>query len=137
MGKKKVATVGKLKKDLWRLFALYIKRLYSRDGQFCECYTCGAYLEIGTSNCQAGHCLPKGGYSYLYFHENNVRPQCYRCNVNLSGNTAVFIENLKDEIGADAYQEMYETRHTVEKRSRVWYEEKIAEYKIKLKDLDC
>jgi hypothetical protein len=126
---KKKKGVAKLKKDLWKYFALYIKQKYSVDDGWVRCYTCDASLQIGTSNCQAGHWLPKKGYPVHYFNEDNVRPQCYHCNISLSGNTAVFERKLKDEIGGDKVNEMYESRHESIKRTREWYEEQINYYR--------
>ena len=131
--KKKVSA---LKKLLWKEFSLWVKLNYSTDGQYCPCFTCGKSLEIGTSNCQAGHWLAKSVSSYHRFRENNVRPQCYKCNINLSGNAAVFERNLKDEIGADAVEDMYNTRHENGRRSRDWYVEKIEYYREQLKDMN-
>ncbi len=126
---KKKKGVAQLKKELWKVFALYIKRKHSHEEGKCYCYTCGNTLEIGTSNCQAGHWLTKKGYPYHYFNENNVRPQCYHCNINLSGNSAVFEFNLRLELGSEIVNDIYETRHKLEKRSVAWYEDKIMEYK--------
>jgi len=126
---KKKPTVSKLKKTLWTLYAKYMKLKYSEDGEYCNCFTCGANLKIGTSNCHLGHWLPKGGYSYHYFTEDNTRPQCFHCNISLSGNTAVFERNLKKEIGAERVEEIYNTRHNSEKRNILWYQEKIQHYK--------
>ncbi|MCG8608939.1 MAG: recombination protein NinG [Pseudomonadales bacterium] len=134
MAKRKPKTVGKLKKELWALFAKVMKLRYSEDGRSTYCYTCGASIEIGTSNCQLGHWLPKGGYPRHYFTENNVRPQCHRCNCHLSGNSEVFRRGLILEIGEEAVNDMYDTRHEVIKRSRTWYEEQIARYKQELKE---
>lgn len=132
----KKQTVSKAKKKLWTLYAKYMKLKYSNDGLTCNCFTCGANLKIGTSNCQLGHWLPKGGYSYHYFTEDNTRPQCYHCNINLSGNSAVFERNLKAEIGEDRVDEIFNTRHLSEKRNIIWYEELIEHYKQKIKDYE-
>ena len=131
---RKTKTIGKLKADLWEVFALYIKLNHSADGLWCKCFTCGKPIQIGTVDCQAGHWLPKGGYPVHYFEENNVRPQCFRCNHHLEGNSAVFERNLKDEIGADAVSELYETRHETVKRTRQWYLDQIAYYSEQIKE---
>ena len=131
---KKPKGVAALKKDLWTVFAKYCKYTRHADG-YVNCFTCDANLQIGTSNCQLGHWLPKGGYPYHYFNEDNVRPQCYHCNINLSGNSEVFRRRLIDEIGIDRLNEIYDTRHTLEKRSAGWYSDKIADYKDKLHEL--
>ena len=128
-------TIGKLKKELWKLFSLYIKLVYSHDGRYVSCYTCGCPLEIGTSGCHAGHCLSKSAYPVLYFEEMAVRPQCYRCNVNLGGNEYEFNQKLKDEIGHDSWQLMYDNRHEKVKHSREWYQEKIDYYNNAIKEI--
>lgn len=127
--KRKHKPIGKLKKELWKLFSKAMKLRYSEDGRYTHCYTCGKPIEIGTSNCQLGHWLPKGGYPALYFDENNVRPQCHRCNCHLSGNSEPFRRALEMEIGADAVDEMYQRRHEKTKRSRDWYQDMITHYK--------
>lgn len=132
---KKTKGVAKLKKDLWKLFSLHQKFVYSDDGLYCQCYTCDRPLEIGTTNCQGGHCLSKAAYSILYFDERAVRPQCYYCNINLGGNEYVFNEKLKEEIGEDEWQEMYDGKHEKVKRSVGWYLDKIDYYKQAIKEL--
>ena len=93
-------------------------------------------LTIGTSNCQGGHYYTKKGYPTLYFDENNVRVQCYHCNINLSGNTVIFGERLEEEIGKEAIEELKSRRHDSVKRMRSDYEDLISEYKMKIMDLD-
>ncbi len=128
----KKKTLPKLKKELWTWFAKCVKQIRSEDG-WTKCYTCDRPLELGTSGTHAGHWLPKGGYPFHYFNEDNVRPQCYHCNINLSGNSEVFRRRLTEEIGEEKLDEMYETRHESGKRAREWYEENIEYYKKKLK----
>ena len=120
--------IAKLKKALWKEFTLYIKYQYA-DGNYCRCFTCDAVMEIGTSNCQGGHFINKKACPVHYFNEDNVRPQCYRCNINLSGNTVEFRIRLIEEIGEDRVLDMEYTRHALCKRSRAWYEERIAHYR--------
>jgi len=131
--KKKPKTISKLKADLWKIYSQVMKRRRSPDGLYVYCYTCDKPLEIGTSNCQLGHWLPKGGYSAHYFTENNTRPQCYHCNINLSGNSAVFERRLREEIGAEAVEQIYESRHETKKLSREWYQAQIDRYTVELK----
>ena len=95
----KIKPLGWHKKRLWEQFALYIKILHSVDGENCNCFTCDKPLVIGTTNCQAGHCLSKADNPALYFDERSVRPQCYYCNINLGGNEYEFNERLKQQIG--------------------------------------
>lgn len=124
----KPKSISKLKAKLWEVFALYIKLKYSDGNGWCRCYTSGVPLKIGTSNCQAGHYYSKKGYPALYFNENNVRPQSYHDNINLSGNTQVFRENLIKEIGEEGVAELDKHRNDTIKWSRTDLEEKIEYY---------
>lgn len=126
---RKPPTLGKLKKQLWKEFAMWVKLTQSKDGRWCTCYTCDRAIEIGTAGCHAGHWLPKGGYSGHYFNPNNVRPQCMICNVRWSGNTPVFEQRLRAEIGDEAVNVIYENRHVLVKRDRGWYLEQIHHYR--------
>lgn len=93
----KKRSITSLKKELWKLFSLYIRQ---RDN--FTCFTCGRKGE--GSGIHAGHFVPKsvGGLA-LYFHEENVRAQCYNCNINLSGNQYVFSQKLGDEKAKELY----------------------------------
>ncbi len=133
--KAKTKKISKLKKSLWDLFSLHQKLVYSVDGLHCDCYTCGACLTIGTSNCQGGHCLSKAACSNIYFDERAVRPQCYRCNINFGGMHYEFNEKLKMEIGMEAWTDMYEKRLISVKRNWAWYEEQIEYYQQAVKEL--
>jgi hypothetical protein len=134
MAKRKPPTISNLKKKLWKIFAEYIKAKDSVDG-YCRCYTCRKTLTLGTIDCQAGHWLPKGSYDFLYFNEMNVKPQCSYCNLALMGNQEEFRRALVNEHGAEAIEEMYQSRRTLGGRRRDWYLEKIEEYTAKLKSL--
>lgn len=125
---KKQKSAAALKKELWPIFSLHQKLVHSSDGKWCQCYTCEKPLEIGTTNCQGGHCLSKAVYKNLYFDERAVRPQCYYCNINLGGMHYDFCEKLKQEIGVDEFNAMKATGRDAVKRYRDWYIEKIEYY---------
>lgn len=135
MAKKKKGTLTKIKKKYWDLFSLYIKKLYSYEEGKVKCYTCDADLTIGTSNCQGGHYYTKKGYPALYFDLNNVRVQCYHCNINLSGNTVIFGERLLREVGEEVLNDLAARRHDQVKRTYSEYEEMIIEIKDKINQL--
>jgi len=131
----KQKSLPKLKKELWKWFALYIKHKYSLDGVNCRCYTCGKHLKIGHQGCHAGHYLPKGGYSGLYFDENNVRPQCFGCNGPKQGNQIKFREHLIRELGAEVIHELEARRHEPLGWKRADYMDKIGYYMDKVKEM--
>ena len=126
---KKPKTAAALKKELWQIFSLHQKLVHSEDGEWCQCYTCDKPIMIGSSDNHGGHCLSKAGNPNLYFDERAVRPQCLRCNVSHGGMHYEFNEKLKQEIGMEAWQDMYDNRKNLVKKNAVWYLEKIEYYK--------
>ena len=64
----------------------------------------------------------------MVFVENNVRPQCYRCNIRLSGNTPVFEQRLRIEVGVAEVDAMFERRSQIFKKDRFWYADRTADY---------
>jgi hypothetical protein len=132
--KHKQQTLPKLKKKALDLYAEMVKLEAAAAGKLF-CYTCGARLELRTSNCQLGHYLSRGAYPGLTFHPNNNRPQCYRCNCHLHGNTIEFRERLIKEIGLSQVEELEARRHEAIKLTRSDYEEMIERFKSRIKEL--
>ncbi len=114
----KVKTQAQLKKELDRVFSLFIRAKYPK-----KCYTCGA---IGKT-LQNGHFIARS-YLATRFLEDNCRPQCVGCNLFGGGKPLDFEENLKKELGAKRVESMKKSRHTITKLSPQWYESKIKEY---------
>lgn len=129
---KKPKTVAALKKELWPIFSLHQKLVHSNDGEHCNCYTCDSSIKIGTSDCQGGHNFSKAACPNIYWDERCVRPQCNKCNSYYGGMHYEFNERLKQEIGMESWQEMYDNRKKVNKYSRQWFEEKIEYYKAEV-----
>lgn len=121
-GKKR--TPAQLKKELDRLFSIYIRSKYHR-----RCYTCGK-TEVTLQN---GHFVSRS-YLITRWDERNCRPQCVGCNLFGGGKPLDFEENLKRELGERVVEEMKASRHKIMKVSTVWYESEIERYKELLKD---
>lgn len=124
----KPKSISKLKAELWTQFSMFIKLKHSNNG-YCKCFTCGKSIKIGTSDCHAGHYYSQGGFPALRFNEDNVRPQCMRCNVHLNGNSQIFRENLIKEIGEARLSELDKHRHDTLKLTKSDLIDKINEYK--------
>lgn len=135
MKKKSPPKLNKLKAKLWEVFTLFIKLKYSIDGINVNCYTCDHPTQIGDKNCQGGHYYSQGGFKALQFNEDNVRVQCYRCNISLNGNTQIFRERLIAEIGESRVKELDHHRHDEARWTRSELLEKIEDYKTKIKEL--
>ena len=124
--KKGKSNISKLKRELWQLFSLYIRQ---RD-KF-TCVTCGKKGE--GSGIHAGHYITKsvGGLA-LYFHEDNVFAQCYRCNIHLSGNWTAYREFILRKFGEEKEKELLALKNQITKWTEQDYLGKIAFYKAKL-----
>lgn len=122
--RRKVPSVRLLKKKLWNECKRIIRAKYGNT-----CYTCGAQ-PLEKSNFQTGHFIPSSVCSVeMRYSLDNLRPQCFRCNINLSGNWLAYEEHLiKDGINPEILKQR--NRNTTGKQyDFLWYENKIAEYK--------
>jgi len=108
-----------LKKELDRVFSLYIRAKYKK-----ECYTCG---KRGVT-LQCGHFVSRQ-YLATRWDENNCRPQCVGCNMFGGGKPLDFEERLKKDLGDEIVEKMKKSRHQVLKLDRQWYLTSIALYK--------
>lgn len=89
----------KLQKELWEECRRIIKAKYIKGGKY-YCFTCDK--EIAGKGCQLGHMIPRSvGGAYLEYHLDNLRLQCYYCNINCGGMGAEFYKRLVGEIGQD------------------------------------
>jgi len=98
--RKKAPSLAKLKKKLWKVFSLYIRR---RDNY--TCVTCGR--KGSGSGIHGGHYIVARacGLDY-YFSETNVHAQCYHCNINLSGNSHRYREFMVRQYGEKTLKDL-------------------------------
>jgi len=126
----KKKTLGKLKKDLQKVFNEYIRL---RDNGK-PCISCGEYNTL-----QAGHYFAVSGYDGLRFDEDNVHGECARCNCWDESHLIRYGINLKNKIGTDDYNALMDRAAEYKRNgyrfSRMEIEEKIEYYKQKVKEL--
>lgn len=115
----KKKTQSQLKKELDRVFSIYIRAKFPK-----VCYTCGGRGKT----LQCGHFISRI-YLATRWSEDNCRPQCVGCNLWGDGKPLDFEENLKKELGSKKVETMKKSRHQILKLTPSWYEEKIAYYK--------
>lgn len=99
--KPKISTV---KNRLWKTVSLYVRLKYSNDQGYAKCVTCGTtkhYTEL-----QAGHFIPKKKGNSIYFVEENIHPQCPRCNMYESGNLIEYTRFMIDTYGIEKVDEL-------------------------------
>jgi len=127
-------SIGKLKKELWRLTSAYVRRSASDHEGYCSCVTCG--IRKHYKQLQAGHFIPKALGTAIYFDLRNIHPQCYRCNINLGSNGPEYFRYMQERYGDETIDELRTLSRTMLKLYTADYEEMIEEMKIKIKKLD-
>jgi hypothetical protein len=101
--KKKKVSLTSAKKKAWAAMSRWIRLKDSKAG-FCSCVTCGWTGEIASMQC--GHFVPKAKGNSVYFEENNLAPQCYRCNINLGGNIVEYYSYIVHKFGQEEVERL-------------------------------
>lgn len=115
--------LAKAKQALWAECRRIIRARYGNT-----CYTCGKEGLTGSS-WQTGHFISSSICSvFMRYHLDNLRIQCYNCNINKSGNWLAFEDHLqRDGIDTEALKQLNRDT-TGEQYDILWYNDKIAEY---------
>lgn len=120
-----------LKDRLWAECKRIVRSRYIRSGGTFRCFTCDALLDE-PKKAQTGHFIPSSVCSAAMRYDlDNLRVQCYRCNINLSGNWVEYEKQLNEEMG-DGFTDQLKQRNEDTKGAqydRLWYEARIEEYK--------
>lgn len=88
--RKSKSLITKIQDQIWAHCKRIIREKYGN-----VCYTCGRSGLEG-SNWHTGHMIPKASLgAYLKYDLRLLRPQCLNCNINLGGNGAIFIHNMR------------------------------------------
>ena len=102
MGRRKELTITTLKKKLWKIFSIYIRMrdCLETTGTTTHgnCCTCGRDYPIG--KLQAGHFIP-GREDSILFDPACVHAQCYRCNVQRSGEWVKYFRFMEKKYGRE------------------------------------
>ena len=118
-------------KQLDKVFSEYIRRKDVNLDDFVDCFTCGRSYHW--KKIQAGHFMSRARYSTRW-DEENVRPQCYGCNVMQQGRQFEFAKNLDKESQGKADAMHVASLQTV-KFADYELEEMIEDYKQKLNEI--
>ena len=93
-----------VREKLDRLTSLEVRFKYADPEGYARCYTCHAIQPFREMEC--GHFLSRQHLA-IRFHEDNVRVQCTDCNQFNNGKNEVFEDELRDEIGDEAVDNLY------------------------------
>jgi hypothetical protein len=114
-------------KKLDKVFSLYIRHKYAKDGMV-KCYTCDAVKPIAQMQC--GHFISRAYYSTRW-EEDNCRPQDVSCNIYHQGMQYEFGRRLEKEIGIGRIEQMMEIKSHPARFSIADYQEMIDLYTTK------
>ena len=122
-------TISKLKKDLDKVFSLYIRlRHASKDG-IVKCFTCDKTAHY--KKMHAGHFMSRKHHATRW-NEDNVQVQCVKCNLYGQGEQYAFGKLLDIRIAEGKAEELQELSKTTVKYMRFEYEDMIKLYKEKV-----
>lgn len=113
--KAKTVTKTKLKKELDKVFSIFIRK---RDKGVC--ISCGVKKDIKEMQC--GHYISRGNMSTRW-DEENCYCQCVSCNVFKNGNYPAFTVALQRKFGDDFPKKLYKRG----KKVKQWTTKEIKE----------
>lgn len=128
--------IKSLHKACWKLMSELVRRKRDIGNGVVRCYTCNTPYHW--KDMDAGH-FEHGGsssLSLLDFHEDNLRPQCTRCNQYLSGNMAVYKDKLVKEIGIEGVNNIKALKQKINTMTVLDYEHLKVDLKYELSMLD-
>ncbi len=121
------------RKKAWKWFSKYIRKKDANFDGYVSCITCGTKKKW--KNMDAGHFI-HGVSKMTYFEENNVHPQCQRCNKWLNGNLREYTLKMIDKYGRDEVERLKKLSHSKKTWNKGRLKELEEEYKQKFKDLN-
>jgi len=119
---------AKLKKELDRVFSLWVRQRDSVDGR-AKCITCGKL--DGWRKLQCGHYYSRV-HLPLRWEEKNTAVQCVGCNVFSQGKGPEFARYLQKKHGDDVLEYLENKKNNKVKLDRNTYQFLISEYKEKI-----
>lgn len=105
---------GALIKATDTVYSSYVRQKYADKEGMVKCYTCEDVYHYKRLQC--GHYISRL-FKYTRWDLNNLRPQCFYCNMRRAGCAFIFRENLVKELGTEVVENM-------EQRARLLFKEK-------------
>lgn len=108
MRRKSKSPIRKIQDQIWQECRRIQIRDYAIKGKN-YCYTCDK--EVDGANRQLGHFIPNSvGGALLRYNLDNLRIQCYYCNINLGGYQAEFYRRLLKEKGQEHIDNLFKLK---------------------------
>jgi hypothetical protein len=100
--KKPLRPLIKLKKDVWKIFSIWVRKGNADWRGYVQCFTCPAILMWNSGEIHAGHFI----HDKQDFNEMNVHPQCQQCNYWKKGNTRIYALRMVEKYGLEKVKEL-------------------------------
>lgn len=123
----KQKSLPSLKKKLWKIFSIRMRKKDADENGMVKCFTCPVIRHW--TEMQAGHYVAQSLGLSLVFEERNVHAQCAGCNLYKRGNPSVYAIELRKRYGEGILEELQSLRKEGFKYSRWEYEELIEKYR--------
>ncbi len=137
MGRRPANTITAKKKVLWKIFSIYIRMrdCLETTGTITHglCCTCKRDYPIG--KLQAGHFIP-GRMDSILFDPACVHAQCYRCNVQRSGEWVKYFRFMEEKYGRELIFVMMLKSETKCMITPEWIETTAAYYLEKIEEME-
>jgi len=134
MAKKGIKT---LKNKLDKLVSEYVRRSNADHAGMVKCFTCSQ--QYHWKRIQNGHFISRIHISTRFDYDttkpSNCNPQCFRCNINLSGNQWHYARKLNEKFGDGTAEAIEQRSKQTIKMGVIDYELAIEEVKKKLTEL--
>ena len=124
--KKKTRKPSVVKRELDKVFSIYIRQSAADPQGYASCVTCGKSLPWQQQ--QSGHFVPRSHLSTRW-DPRNVHVQCVGCNIFGGGRYPEYALFLTRKYGPEILEELTKAKHTVTKISVQEMEQSILFYK--------
>lgn len=128
---RKPQTAANLKKKAAELLQRYVRMKAADKDGICECVSCGK--RDSWKAMDGGHFISRT-YTFHMLREENVHPQCKRCNRFFTGCHDDYRRYMVDMYGEDFVEWLTDTKRTITKYTRADLLTIIAELKQGIKD---
>ena len=129
---KKRKTIAKLVNECAEILQRIVRIKASKNG-YANCVTCG--VNKPWQELQGGHFISRVKTAHKLLEEN-IHPQCGKCNGYLRGNMVAYTLYMEDMYGREFVEELLTTQNQTKKYSRPEIEDIKENLKKELKKLE-
>lgn len=97
---------------------------------FCKCITCDSVLSRDNQYMHPWHFRTAGTSLKYKFVDDNVRPQCMRCNVMLNGNYQVYTLKMVDKFWRERVDNILSDQEIITIKNREYADKILGRYNI-------